>query len=83
MTAFRRLNHNFALQRAAELAVNLGKPLIILEALRCDYPWASVRLHQFVIEGMRDNAEAARRSNAVYLSFVETFPGEGRGCWKR
>lgn len=79
MTAFRRLNHNFALQRAVELAVHLGKPLIILEALRCDYPWASVRFHQFVIEGMRDNAATALRSNAVYLSFVESFPGEGRG----
>ena len=36
MTAARRTRSNFALQRAAELSVELCKPLLIVEALRLD-----------------------------------------------
>ncbi|HSM17293.1 MAG TPA: hypothetical protein VK845_09915, partial [Gemmatimonadales bacterium] len=48
MTAFRRTRYNFALERAVEWARELAKPLVILEALRSDYRWASDRLHYFV-----------------------------------
>ena len=48
MVAARRVTFNFALQRAADWARHLGRPLLILEALRADYPWASERLHRFV-----------------------------------
>ncbi|MCA8954120.1 MAG: deoxyribodipyrimidine photolyase, partial [Planctomycetes bacterium] len=41
MTAARRANHNFGLDRAIAHATELGKPLIVLEALRCGYEWAS------------------------------------------
>jgi deoxyribodipyrimidine photo-lyase len=33
MTAFRRTTYNFALQRAVEQANELGKPLLVFEAL--------------------------------------------------
>jgi len=39
-------------------ARQLARPLLVLEALRCDYPWASARFHRFILEGMRDNAAA-------------------------
>jgi len=42
MIASRRVIWNFSLDRAVEWAEKLRKPLLILEALRCDYPWASV-----------------------------------------
>ncbi|HEY4877982.1 MAG TPA: hypothetical protein VIH97_02565, partial [Candidatus Acidoferrales bacterium] len=54
MIAFRRTHWNFALDHAIERARELKKPLVILEALRCDYPWASDRLHQFVLQGMAE-----------------------------
>jgi len=54
MIASRRLAFNFALDRALEHCRQLRKPLAILEALRCDYPWASERLHRFVIDGMAE-----------------------------
>lgn len=41
MISARRLGWNFGLQRAVDHAVALGKPLVILEALRCDYPGAN------------------------------------------
>ena len=79
MTAYRRLSSNFALQRAAELARSQQKPLLIVEGLRLDYPWASRRLHAFVLQGMRDNQTHAQRLKHCYVPFVETLPGQGGG----
>jgi deoxyribodipyrimidine photo-lyase len=79
MIANRRTRSNFALQRAVEQARDLGKPLVVLEALRCDYRWASDRLHAFVIDGMRDNRDAFARRNVAYYPYVEPAPGAGRG----
>lgn len=79
MTAYRRLQDNFSLDRAIELAAELGRPLLIFEALRCDYPWASRRLHQFVIEGMRENQSQAAAAGLNYVAWVEPGTGAGRG----
>jgi deoxyribodipyrimidine photo-lyase len=79
MIAARRARWNFALQRAAEHAVRLGKPLVVLEALRAGYRWASERLHTFVIEGMADNARAFAATPVTYLPYVEPAPGSGKG----
>ena len=53
--------------------------MIILEAVRCDYPWASDRLHQFILEGMAENAADALRSRARYYPYVEPSRRHGRG----
>jgi deoxyribodipyrimidine photo-lyase len=79
MIAQRRSEWNFALQRAVDWARELRKPLIVLEALRCDYQWASDRLHRFVIQGMSDNARRLERKSATYYPYVEPRPGAGRG----
>ena len=79
MVGFRRPGWNFALQHAAAHAAELGKPLVILEALRVGYPWASDRLHQFILDGMRANARHFAAKNVVYFPYVEARQGEGRG----
>lgn len=79
MIAARRRGWNFALQRAVERAREMGKPLVVLEALRCDYPWASDRLHRFILDGMADNAAAFRGSPAFYYPYVEPAKGAGKG----
>ena len=79
MIANRRAGHNFALQRAVEHARSLRKPLVVLEALRAGYPWASDRMHAFVLAGMKDNAEALRRRGVLYHPYVEPAPGRGKG----
>ncbi|MGE5234825.1 MAG: deoxyribodipyrimidine photolyase [Acidobacteriota bacterium] len=79
MIAHRRLRFNFALQRAVEHALRLGRPLLVLEALRCDYPWASDRLHRFVLDGMAEHARSLASGPAAYLPYVEPEPGAGRG----
>lgn len=79
MVAFRRVQWNFALQRAIDWARELKKPLIAFEPLRCDYRWASDRLHHFVIQGMADNARRLARKAALYYPFVEPERGAGKG----
>ena len=74
MIAFRRLTSNFSLQRAVELAVELRKPLVIFEPLRVGYPWASDRIHRFVIDGMAENGAriaALKNPGVRYFPYVE------------
>lgn len=79
MTAARRPRASFALQRAVRWAEELGRPLVVLEALRVDYPHASERLHAFAIDGMHANAEHFARRAVTYVPYVEPTPGAGKG----
>jgi deoxyribodipyrimidine photo-lyase len=79
MTSARRCRFNFGLQRAADWARHLGVPLVVLEALRTDYPWASDRLHRFIIDGMRDNSRTLAERGVGHLCYVENEVGAGRG----
>ena len=79
MIANRRPTWNFSLERAAGWARELQKPLLVFEALRCDYPWASERLHRFIIDGMRDNALSFETSEVVYYPYLEPCKGAGKG----
>lgn len=79
MTAQRRTQHNFGLQHAIAHCVALNKPLVVLEALRIGYPWASPRLHAFVVEGMRDNGRVLDAIGVTRVSHVEEYAGASRG----
>jgi len=79
MIAARRRLANFGLQRAVELGCELGKPVLVLEALRCDYRWASDRLHAFVVQGMADNLVEFGDAGVTYHAYVEPEPGAGDG----
>jgi deoxyribodipyrimidine photo-lyase len=79
MTAARRTRFNFGLEHAIALALEFRKPLVVLEALRVDYPDASDRLHRFVVEGMAANARAFKESRVLYYPYVEPATGAGAG----
>jgi deoxyribodipyrimidine photo-lyase len=79
----RRLERNHALDYALRCADETGKPLVVYEGLRLDYPWASRRLHRFVLEGMQANTRAAAQRGLNYWPFVETGAGEPRGLVHR
>ncbi len=81
MTAYRRLGWNFALQHAAELARSLGKPLVILEVLLVDYPYANLRLHRFMLEGMAERSRMLRGGSVRHYPFVERDSGESEGLF--
>lgn len=87
MTSFRRPCDNHALDRAVQWARELDCSLVIFEALRCDYPWASARLHQFVLDGMHDNAAYFKEhgdsiegsARVHYINYVEPRPNASKG----
>jgi deoxyribodipyrimidine photo-lyase len=79
MIANRRLQFNFSLDRALEYCATLKKPLVIFEGLRIAYPWASDRLHRFVIEGMADNARTCETRGVRYYPYVEPTIDAGKG----
>jgi deoxyribodipyrimidine photo-lyase len=83
MQAYRRLERNHALDYALRCAGELGRPLVVYEGLRLDYPWASRRLHRFILEGMAANSARAGTLGLSYWPFVETREGEGRGLLRR
>ena len=83
MIAHRRTHWNFSLQRAVEWARLLNKPLVILEALRCGYPWASDRFHWFILEGMKDNAARLKNTGVFYYPYLEPEPGAGKGLLRK
>ncbi|MEZ4363327.1 MAG: deoxyribodipyrimidine photolyase [Kofleriaceae bacterium] len=79
MIGARRTRYNPALEHAVALCRRFERPLLVVEPLRAGYPWASDRLHAFVLRGMRDNAAALARHRVTYLPYVEREPGGGRG----
>ena len=79
MNAARRARWNFALDRAITYASELKRPLIVLETLGLEYPYASERLHAFVLQGMAANAAAFAKTDALYYPYVEPSPGAGKG----
>ncbi len=79
MTAFRRTRYNFALERAVEHAKALDKPLVVFEALRAGYRWASDRFHHFVIQGMADNQRRLDSKPVLYYPYLEPKPDAGKG----
>ncbi len=79
MIAQRRTKFSFALDHAIKCAQVLNKPLLILEALRVDYPWASERTHRFVLEGMASNAARCQEHGLRYMAYVEPSRGRAEG----
>ncbi len=79
MIANRRTQWNYSLDRAVEWCKELGKPLLILEAVRCDYPWASDRIHRFILQGMADNRRHLSGKSVQYYCYVETETAAGEG----
>ncbi len=79
MIASRRTTWNFALDRAVEWAEKLRKPLVILEALRCSYPWASDRIHRCALDGMAENACRFQGTDVLYYPYLELAPNAGKG----
>lgn len=79
MQTNRRFQFNYALEYAIGWANKLDKPLLIYEGLNIDYPWASDRIHTFIMEGMKENLDIALSKGLNFYSFVETEAGEGKG----
>ncbi len=75
----RRFHYNFALEYAVALANKFDKPLLIYEGLISNYPWASDRIHTFMMQGMKEHLDHAAEKGINYYSYVERKPEEGNG----
>lgn len=72
----RRLHFNYALDYAVAWANRLGRPLVILEGVACDYPWATARTTAFILEGMAEHCKQLRDVAPVtYIPFPEQKHG--------
>ncbi|HEY6805233.1 MAG TPA: deoxyribodipyrimidine photo-lyase [Pyrinomonadaceae bacterium] len=62
MQMYKRASYNYALNFAIEMANQRGLPLVVYEGLKFYYPWASDRIHTFILEGVAEKkAEFAER----------------------
>jgi deoxyribodipyrimidine photo-lyase len=63
----RRVDSNHALHFAAGLANQHGLPLLFYEGLTCCYPFASDRLHTFILEGVPETERRLKRLGVGYV----------------
>ncbi len=70
MTSARRACWNFALDRAIERAMELRRPVVVLETLVCQWPWMNSRHAAMVLAGMADNAAAFQAGRIHYVPCV-------------
>ena len=82
MTISRRVGWNFALQRAADWATELKRPLVVVEVLACGGRWDSDRFHRFTLDGMADNARQLAGRSVFYFPYVESKSGEARELFR-
>tara|TARA_B100000003_G_scaffold181490_2_gene173339 strand:+ start:183 stop:1682 length:1500 start_codon:yes stop_codon:yes gene_type:complete len=72
MIATRRFNYNAALEYAAKLAENYGKPLLVVEEISTSHKFANDRITSFVIQGMVENTSIFKEHNIRFIPWVET-----------
>jgi deoxyribodipyrimidine photo-lyase len=66
----RRAAENHGLAHAAEIANANHLPLLVYEALTCDYKAANDRMHTFVLEGVPGNEAGIRALGAGYFFYL-------------
>lgn len=85
MQTTQRVQYNFALEFAVEQANQLRVPLLVYHGLRHDYPWASDRIHTFILETVVDlyrDFEARGVQYAFYLERTGDDAEARRGAGK-
>ncbi|MGE0556343.1 MAG: deoxyribodipyrimidine photo-lyase [Gemmatimonadales bacterium] len=67
-----RATENPALNFAVEEANRRGLPVVVYQGLRDDYPWASARIHTFILESVADLQREFGRRGIQYGFYLET-----------
>ena len=71
MQMFKRLDNNHALIFAIRKANELNLPLVVYEGLKYYYPWASDRIHTFILEGVEEKRKAFEKLGIRYLFYLQ------------
>lgn len=80
MQSTHRAHDNFALNFAIERANELSLPLQVYHGLRHDYPWASDRLHTWILESVVDLYRDFEAKGINYAFWLDLSRGE-RTVW--
>jgi deoxyribodipyrimidine photo-lyase len=75
MQEAQRARHNHALEYAVQRANELEQPLLVVFALTADYPEANLRHYVFMLEGLKDAAEALEE-RGIQLAVYSGSPDE-------
>lgn len=73
-----RSRANFALNFAVAEANRLGIPVLVYQGLRSDYPWASDRIHTFILESVADLQTDFAARGIPYAFYLETRAARAR-----
>lgn len=71
MQVFKRTSHNFALNFAIKAANTRRLPLVVYEGLKYYYPWASDRLHTYILEGVEEKRRAFAKQGIRYVFYLQ------------
>ncbi len=71
MQMFKRTTHNHALVFAIRQANESKLPLVVYEGLKYYYPWASDRLHTFILEGVEEKRKAFEKVGIRYIFYLQ------------
>ncbi len=71
MQMFKRVDNNHALIWAIRKANELKLPLVVYEGLKYYYPWASDRIHTFILEGVEEKRAAFEALGIRYIFYLQ------------
>jgi deoxyribodipyrimidine photo-lyase len=71
MQMFKRAEYNHALNFAVERANERKLPLVVYEGLKFYYPWASDRIHTFILEGVAEKRRAFVKLGIKYVFYLQ------------
>ena len=78
MQMYKRTTHNHALTFAIRKANELKLPLVVYEGLKYYYPWASDRIHTFILEGVEDKRLQFECVGARYVFYLQKDDGAAK-----
>ena len=71
MQMYKRTSHNHALTFAIRKANELKLPLVVYEGLKYYYPWASDRMHMFILEGVEEKRSEFECLGVRYVFYLQ------------
>src|SRR5215204_1130907 len=71
MQMYKRTSHNHALTFAIRCANEQNLPLVVYEGLKYYYPWASDRIHTFILEGVEEKRHEFERLGIRYIFYLQ------------
>ncbi len=70
VTAYWRTTSNFALQRAADWARHLGRPLVVASVIQVGGKWDTARSHALLFDGIADVEAELSKRGAIHVPVV-------------